>query len=82
MGKKIVDLMEKLAHNEENRRYFDDFSTINRQFFSKICVPLSNVIWRPKSRPCWFDGPNPSRHICLQQPFIQHPKLNLGLIQR
>ena len=44
------------------RRFFQKISSggkklvIYRWFFCDISPPSCNVIWRPRSRPCWSDG--------------------------
>ena len=38
------------------RRYIGDILEIYRWFFGDISPPSCNVIWRPRSRPCWSNG--------------------------
>ena len=38
------------------RWYIGDISEIYRWFFCDISPPSCNVIWWPRSRPCWSDG--------------------------
>ena len=37
-------------------RYIGDISEIYRWFFCDISPPSCNMIWRPRSHPCWSDG--------------------------
>ena len=64
------------------RKKIIEISAINHRFFGEIFVLLSSVIWRPKSRLCWSDILDATRHVCLQRSSIQRPRLNLGVIQR
>ena len=38
------------------RRFIKDISKINRQFFGDISSLSCNMIWRPRSHPCWSDS--------------------------
>ena len=60
---RVSEMVDTIFRGEKSEgRYFrkycqniGDISEINRWFFGDN-FPLScNVIWRPKSRPCWFD---------------------------
>ena len=55
-GRYIGDFFKKSPLVAKNRRYIGDISEIYRWFFGDISPPLCNVIWRPRSRPCWSDG--------------------------
>ena len=55
-GRYIGDFFKKSPLVAKNRWYIGDISEIYRWFFGDISPPSCNVIWRPRSRPCWSDG--------------------------
>ena len=56
LGRYIGDFLKKSPLVTKYRWYIGDISEINRRFFGDISPPSCNVIWRPRSRPCWSDG--------------------------
>ena len=57
----ISDKSAILRKNRLGRQLIADLSMIYHRFFRHFLLkisPLSSVIWRPRSRPCWSDDHN------------------------
>ena len=82
LGRYIGDFLKKSPLVTKYWWYIGDVSEINRRFFCDISPPSCNVIWRPRSHPCWSNGLDVDsngnmeiQRLDYSQFFIQRPKL-------